>query len=90
MIKRLLLCGAVLSLQLHAIDYPSDCDPAHSTIGYFSETPSYYEPYPGTAYESSFTTTQIVTSVVVGAAFIALIAVAFTNTPGDNTHHGHH
>jgi hypothetical protein len=84
MLKRLFLCGAILALPLHANEYP--CDPANCTVGYFSEAPPDYEPYPGTAYESSFTTTQIVATVVVSAAVIAIIAVALTNTPGGNSH----
>lgn len=40
-----------------------------------------YEAYPGLAYETSISTIQIVTTVVVGVALIALIVVAFKNTP---------
>lgn len=87
MFKRLFLCLTLLTLPIHANEYP--CDPANSTIGYFSEGPCDYEPYPGVAYENAFTTTQIVTSIVVGAAVVAIIAVALTNTPGNNGHNGH-
>jgi hypothetical protein len=40
-----------------------------------------YEAYPGIAYESSITTIQVVTTVIVGVALISLIVVAFKNTP---------
>lgn len=87
MFKKLFICLTLLTLPVHANEYP--CDPANPTIGYYSEGPADYEPYPGIAYESSYTTTQIVTAVVVSAAFIAIIAVALTNTPGGNSHSCH-
>jgi hypothetical protein len=40
-----------------------------------------YEKYPGYAYESSISTAKIVTTIVVGAAFIAVVAVLLVNTP---------
>lgn len=40
-----------------------------------------YEAYPGLAYEDSISTFQVVTTAVVGIALIALIVVAFKNTP---------
>lgn len=87
MFKRLFLCGALLSLPMHAQEPP--CTPTNLTVGYFSEGPSEYEPYPGTAYENAFTTTQIVIAVGVSVAVIAIIAIALTNTPGGNSHQCH-
>ncbi len=50
-----------------------------------------YEAYPGLAYETSISTIQIATTVVVGIAIIAVIVVAFKNTPcnRNNSQNGH-
>ncbi len=49
-----------------------------------------YEAYPGMAYESSISTIQIVTTVVVGIALITIIVVAFKNTPCNSNGNGHY
>lgn len=45
-----------------------------------------YESYPGLAYETSLSTVKVITTAIVGVALIALIVVAFRNTP---CNHGH-
>lgn len=54
--------------------------------------PEPYPPYPGIAYEHSYTTAQIVTTIVVATAFFVIVGIALTNTPkhcGKNCHHTH-
>lgn len=88
MLKKLLVIGTLLTLPLQGKSVPDLECPAYPVLDAADGYPAPYEAYPGIAYESSYTTTQLVTTVVVAVAFFAIVGVALTNTPGH--HHGHH
>ena len=76
----------------------TDCEAPDSQENAFRSYPVDYPPYPGIAYETSYSTAQLVTAVLVGTAFFVIVGVALTNTSknhgknchGKNSHSCHH
>jgi len=50
------------------------------------ETPFVYEPYPGIGYENTVRCSDLAATVVILGAFIAILAVALSNSPCHTSH----
>lgn len=86
-IRRLFLAMCLFITSLQG-EYESPC-PEELPV-YDCGYPLEYERYPGIAYEEGYTTTQIATTVVIGIAFVAVVAILLATTPQCHRCKHHH